>query len=489
MSLRREIARYHTVALTNVKRPALSDQRIYVLYLLNGSESKPIAFIPIVEYLLRHGRSRSAAWQREVCRSVGLFADYLLSNEIAFKNQTDRPQVLAQFAEALVSGTIDLEGNDESGLYWEPKKQSRAQALLNLITSFFDDLVNLYQTTPINPWRTADMAERMAYWRRFDNRRAHDLLAHATGRDESIQRSLLTRTVSIHRKPIINDVSPAKFFPKESIWKLLEQGFSHKHKTRSGNTHEQLNIRDMLITILLHGGGLRESEPFHIYVSDIAIDPRNGNNALVRLYHPESGLSPDDYIDPISGNRILATREEYLRTKWQLKPRTLSIGRFHAGWKDLKLTNGKENYALVHWFPSYWSELFLILFKIYITKLRSRHCNHPFLFVSHKENFSGDPYTIDSYRQSHARAVNRIGLIARKELGTTPHGHRHAYAQQLTDLKVNDEIIQAALHHKSLKSQQVYKEPTSERVNSALKSASDLLDMNSFQNQIDRLGL
>jgi len=55
-----------------------------------------------------------------------------------------------------------------------------------------------------------------------------------------------------------------------------------------------------LITVLLHGGGLRESEPFHLYVSDVAIDPRNTKSALVRLYHPERGKAPEDSVDLVT---------------------------------------------------------------------------------------------------------------------------------------------------------------------------------------------
>ncbi len=190
------------------------------------------------------------------------------------------------------------------------------------------------------------------------------------------------------------------------------------------------------------------------------------------MYHPEQGKAPEDYIDPISGRQIDANREEYLRVKWKFEPRNLMVGRFHAGWKDLKLTNGYEKYAIVHWFPSYWGEVFLTLFKIYINHMRSRYCKHPFLFISHKENVEGDPYTIDSFRQAYSKAVQRIGMESGKYYGTTPHGHRHAYAQRLTNAGLSEQIIQAALHHKSPDSQKIYKEPTAEKINKSLQEAS-----------------
>lgn len=472
MSLSRETAKFHTVAHTLIRKTGLPERRIYVLYVLD-SEGRPIALRQLAEYFLEHGRTRSPSWQRDVARAVGLFIDFLKANEEFFRQQVDRPQVLASFAEALVGGTIDLDGNDLSGLYWEPKSHSRASFLLNVVTAFSDWLVNRYDTTPINPWRSATVSEQMAYWRRFDKRRAHALLSHTYGKEEAVARSKMARSVAIRRKTLVSHKADIKFFPEDRIWDLLKQGFVHRGKEKSRHIHERLNIRDMLITILMHGGGLRESEPFHLYVGDVFIDPRNPSNAQVRLYHPEQGKAPDDYIDPLTGKYIEGDREEYLRTKWQCEPRNLSAGRLHAGWKDLKLTNGREKYALVHWFPSFWGQVFLTLFKVYITSMRSRHCHHPFLFVSHKDSVAGDPYTIDSFRQAHEKAVRRIGLEPGKLYGTTPHGHRHAYAQRLTDAGLPEQIIQAALHHKSAESQQVYKEPPAEKVNKALRDASE----------------
>lgn len=489
MGVRKETARYHTIAHTLIRKLGLPDRRAYVLYVLEGEDCRPQAFLPQVEYVLEQGRSRSNAWQRELSRAVGLLVDFLKANQAAFHLQSDRPQVLAEFAEALVGGTIGLDGNDPSGLYWEPKSLSRATLLLNAVTAFSDWLVNRYDTTPINPWKTASVAEQMAYWRRHDKRRVHALLSHTYGRDETAARSQQARTVAIRRKSVSHDVMQAKSFPLDQSWRLLSEGFLVPGKAKARQLHERMNIRDMLITISLHGGGLREGEPFHLYVSDVAIDSRNPKSALVRLYHPERGAAPEDYLDPLSGKVIAADREEYLRVKWGLVPRNLEVGRFYAGWKDLKLSNGRKNYALVHWYPSYWGEIFLSLFKVYITKQRSRHCNHPYLFVSLKDTVVGDPYTVDSYRQAHSKAVKRIGLVPAKAYGTTPHGHRHAYAQQLADAGIGDEIIQAALHHKSPESQQVYKEPTVDKVNSALREASHKIELSRYLPLKKELGL
>lgn len=475
MTFRRETARYHTVVHTLVRRAGQSDTRIYVLYVLTGEGSTPQAMRPLVEYVIEHGRTRSMAWQRDLARAVGLLVDFLHANAAHFRSEPNRPQVLAAFADALVGGTIDLSGSDPSGLYWEPKSISRARVILNAVTAFSDWLVNRYDTTALNPWRSASVAEQIAYWRRFEKRRAHALLSHTMNRSNHVDAAKCARSVQILRKTAVAHGSPPKTFPDTAMVDLITKGFALPGKDLFLPWYERINVRDAMITILLHGGGLRESEPFHLYVTDVAIDPLAPNRAMVRLFHPEQGVAPPDFLDPVTKKKLRGDREIYLRTKWQLEPRTLLHGRFHAGWKDLQLTDQSEKYALVHWFPGFWGEVFLFLFRIYITQYRSRRYAHPYLFVSHKDTVAGDPYTINSFRQAHAKAVRRIGLAVGKDLGTTPHGHRHAYGQSLVSAGIDQKFVQYALHHKAIESQAPYTMPTPGAIDSALSAAESTL--------------
>ncbi|MCK8687750.1 hypothetical protein [Pseudomonas umsongensis] len=270
---------YHTVAHTIIQGHGVEGQRHYVLYLLDGHECRPVAMWPLLEYFLDMGRSRTAAWQRDTCRAVGLFVDYLKANQTQFRDSSSsassRPQVLAGFAEALVAGTVDRNGDDLSGLYWQEKSIGRANFLLSALTAFSDWLVNRYNTTAINPWKQASMAEQIAYWRRHEKRRNHALLMHTYDRKDALARSKVVRSIRVKRRGAIGDTAPVKYFPDERIADLLQQGFTVSGQQRSRSVHERLNIRDIMITILLHGGGLRESEPFHLYVTDIAVDPSN----------------------------------------------------------------------------------------------------------------------------------------------------------------------------------------------------------------------
>ena len=473
MALRKEIARHHAVVFTLVRDPGAPDRRLHVLYLLQPA-SPPAPLLPLIHYVVDVGRARALAWQRHTASAVGLFIDFLYANTASSK-ELHVSNVFALFAEALVRGTIDSDGCDHSELFWEPKSVSRAKRLLGAVTAFSDWLENRYGASRLNPTRTATLAERIAYCRRLDKRKPHALLGYASYRSDHRHRASTVRAVGIQRKSVTAIGREAKAFPDERILDLLRTGFAARGKPWT-QLHERLSLKDILVTILLHGGGLRVSEPFHLFVSDVGIDPANPNSAVVRLYHPEQGAAPPDYVDPISGRRIVADREEYLRVRWRIEPRTLTEGRFKAGWKDLHLLDARQKYALVHWFAPAWGELFLAFFKSYIVHCRPRDCGHPYLFVSRKPGFQGDPYTIDSYRQAHAAAVRRIGLVPAKDLGTTPHGHRHAYGRRLASAGVDELTIQRAMHHRSPASQTVYTAPAAADIAATLATVRSPTD-------------
>jgi len=473
MALRKEIGLHHTVVFTLVRNPGAPDRRLHVLYLIQPS-CPPAPLITMVEYIIDTGRTRTFAWQRHLARAVGLLVDFLAANAASLKCRSN-PKVFALFAEALVAGTVNLDGSDPSGLFWEPKSVSRAKHLLGAATAFSDWLENRHGMQALNPVREATIAEQIAYWRRLDRRKPHALLGYATYRSDHQTRSHIVRTVDIRRKSPTAIGRAVKAFPPDRIWDLLFTGFVVPGKQRSSLVYERLSLKDILITILLHGGGLRESEPFHLFVSDVGIDPQNPSCAVVRLYHPEQGAAPPDYVDPLSGRPISGDREEYLRVRWRMEPRNLTEGRYKAGWKDLHLFDQREKYALVHWFAPAWGELFLALCKPYMLHCRSRRSQHPFLFVSQKAGFRGDPYTVDSYRQAHARAVRRIGLVPAKALGTTPHGHRHAYGRRLAAAEADELTTQRVMHHKSPASQAVYTAPPVAALAAVLATAQSRL--------------
>ncbi|APW35995.1 hypothetical protein RD110_01210 [Rhodoferax koreense] len=215
-----------------------------------------------------------------------------------------------------------------------------------------------------------------------------------------------------------------------------------------------MNLRDILITMLMHYGGLRVSEPFHIYVHDIRPDVINPQMANVRVFHPSEGKAPLDWKDAI-GKPINTNRANYLKGKYGLLPRTdyKDTSQMYAGWKNNLLTDSTKSMH-VHWFPTWAGELFLKIWSLYLIR-RAQFNDHPFAFVT----LSGKPYALDSFQSAHKAAVKRIGLSYSKFEGTTPHGHRHDFGRRLAEAKVNELVIKKALHHKSMKAQVVYTEP------------------------------
>lgn len=101
---------------------------------------------------------------------------------------------------------------------------------------------------------------------------------------------------------------------------------------------------------------------------------------------------------------------------------------------------------------------------------------HPFAFVSHSPKTRGEMMPLRTQRESHEKAIEKIGLTVGKHFGTTPHGHRHAYGQRLKNANIDDRIKQVAMHHKSIESQKVYTEPTVADVTTSLNNATTSLD-------------
>ena len=102
---------------------------------------------------------------------------------------------------------------------------------------------------------------------------------------------------------------------------------------------------------------------------------------------------------------------------------------------------------------------------------------HPFAFLNLAREPVGEMYTLAQYNKAHAAACRRIGLQVRKALGTTPHGHRHAYGQKLAKAGVGKAEIRRFMHHASLESQAVYTQPGLNDIQQILERAASKLTL------------
>jgi len=256
-------------------------------------------------------------------------------------------------------------------------------------------------------------------------------------------------------------------FPEEHFERLLLEGFL------VGRKH---SLREILIVLLLHCGGFRESEPFHLFAGDVIPDPDNYLKAMVLIHHPQRGLAPSDWRDE-KGRPIHGNRRDYLQAKFGMLPRNEILGTCHAGWKPRihEAEYGSE-FLRTYWFEPWWGEFFLAVWYKYLAQILVLERNHPFAFVNIGRAPIGDMYKVGKFNDAHADAVSRIGLEVSKAAGTTPHGHRHAYAQRLRKGKVDENLVRRAMHHSSVASQKIYTAPSLDEVMRCLHEATANLD-------------
>lgn len=449
----------HRSAFARVVQRGQPPVRMHVLFALTA-RGMTAPFAPLIQFFRDEGPHRCLSRQREMTWAVGLLLDFLAASS---QNLADVPTgTLFAFASALRTGTTPGGRLEQAGLRWPERSHDRAARCLALVSEFGDWLSNRTGDRSINGWRDATPAERLVLMRRAERRTAAAMLGHIAMQQRSADRQPM-RTVRLRRKPNDAPGGTVYAFDEKHFERLIHRGFA-RNAAPGAALHRRLRLRDMMITLLLHGGGLRESEPFHLFVGDVDVDPERPGVARVRVYHPQDGAAPVEH------ERRWRDRAHYLRERWNLEPRSSTDGRYHAGWKDLALTDQRHRFAQVFWFPENWGRVFLRLYRAYL-KVRPR-ANHPFLFVSERRDCRGDPYTLAAFEQAHARAVRRIGLVPEKHSGTTPHAHRHAYGRAMADAGLDRLYRQRALHHRSPESQEIYTLPDAAKVNAVLSEAS-----------------
>lgn len=415
---------------------------------------------PLLDYYLYRSHDRSLPWMSKVTRSVRLFLEYLHSNP----DERDTYRLFQNFAQRLYTGTFDRDtGLDPSGLCWAPRSPQDASHVITHLSDFFGWLCEIRPAaTEVNPRYEGSAYDRQIDAAAYQYRRSRAFLGHTWAANAPLSET--GRRVRARRLPKIDNREPPAF-PEDRFEELLAKGFCAAGR---------YDYRGMLITLLLHGAGFRESEPFHLYISssDVFPDPANRRQAMVRIHHPSHGAAPTDWRDE-RGRPNKANRLEYLSKRFGLLPRTNLMDRRHAGWKG-GMHEGSF-YKQAYWFLPHYGEWFLHLWHRYLEQVACVDRDHPFAFINlHREPF-GAMYTLTQYNRAHAAACERIGLTVGKALGTTPHGHRHAYGRRLSNAGVDKALIRRFLHHASLESQEVYTQPNTHEVLVAIEAAAQRL--------------
>ncbi|UZD65681.1 gamma-mobile-trio recombinase GmtY [Marinobacter sp. AN1] len=340
-------------------------------------------------------RRKSQSWIERSTFAVRLLLDYTKQNEHCFDNHFD---LFREFSNCLYTGTIGEDGSDPSWLRWKPRSESDAPFLISLITQYTDWLAkqNEDKSLQLNPTvKPTGYEQWMALAAHYQKKR-RAFLSHlwADEPNSSNYRAVMPRETSQSMK-----AEPKKTFPEDRMNDLLWNGFVRYGYEESDKIYERLDLKNVLITLLMHYGGLRVSECFHVWTEDII--PWEDGTALVRVYHPAKGRS--DARQP--------TRRERLQKRYGMKPRNEypTSRALHAGWKGLLETVGAPlHYCLVYWFPAWAGETFNDLWRLYL--IHQRHSDggkHPFAFTTR----TGAPHSIKGYNQSLKKAIERLVRI------------------------------------------------------------------------------
>lgn len=414
----------------------------------------------ILDYILEleaNGNSQSKINSSLI--SVSKLIEYMDAN----KKDFDNPKILFQtFTKRLYTGTIGDDGIDPSGLYWFPPSTNTVNKYINNLTSFFNFIYINVENNKVNPLRDSSPHEERINYAAWYYKNQNNFLGHI--KDKSInQTTKRIRTIK-GRRTLNNIDNDGIAFPEEKFPKLFFKGITQSKDNR-------IILRDQLILLLMHFGGLRESEAIILWISDVLEDNTNPNSAIVRIYNEIDGIAPHNW----KSKQGKKTRIAYLKQVFGRIPRIHETGTMHIGWKN-RIVDHKDNYIQVQFFPNYMSTLFNKLWRQYIMYRAKIECNHPYAFISFKEDILGSPYTINAFTQNYKSAIKKIELVSSKENGTTPHAHRHSYGRRLENSGVHHMIIKKCMHHKSLNSQLPYISKSQKAINDSLNTATMQLD-------------
>lgn len=461
-----------------------------ILWLFENDQ--PEFFQPLIDYF-QDRRSRELYWQRRAARALGLFYDF--SRSFEFNEETSirnrYSATITAFLQDLQQGTIPIRGIDHTGLYWPAMSVTTVAETARHLDMFVeyscetigtlkDDhpLKALQKTFEGPPVDGESMTKFLITAKRIHSR---SFLKHlkddAKGAEE--QRRLSRRSLGIERSAA--GFRKVKAMSFQLIADLLHYGFERNRA--ASNIMEREDVTAKMIFILLLGGGLRRSEPLHMWFNDVTFPEIDGiTRCIPALRHPSQAPT---YIEGEAVSRL-----HYLKQRGMLPRHMASDKSSHSGWKDLAVDESNKS-AEVYFIHEGLEQQFAEYYHYYLNVRRELVAlrkargegDHPFLFISIGEDRAsgqsliGSPYSYNAFGKAFERALTRVerktgqSINRGKVFGTTPHALRHTYGQILIKVGAPQKAIQRAMHHRSILSQEVYTEPEWEEVCAALSAA------------------
>lgn len=366
-----------------------------------------------------------------------------------------------QHGDALLRGFFETLVAGDTSLGWVKLQHRSAVIYFEAVNMFADWLTDdgqvfLSKAELVHP---NPKVERRLNWHQqlagFQRRLKTSMLAHLypstrQGRGVTKQRRFNPRRDSSRK---------VSFTKQGSAWGKAMQFEEYNRLIR----HEQ-NVRDLLLWLLLGAGGLRLSEPLHLFCTDIDV---KGREAEVLLAHPSEGMVP---TVTASGQMRHILRSAYLDEQYRLKPRhDLPLSHpLQAGWKGMALEDQENVCSRVTWLLPAYGVLFWQAHLQYM-KIRSRIVDrsHPYYFVNLRRNI-GAPMTYENAKSTLERAARRLAIRGHKN----PHSLRHMYGYTMQNrFGLPLHVVQRAMRHVSPESTEVYTQPTSMDVRRQLEAA------------------
>jgi hypothetical protein len=408
---------------------------------------------PLVQLLdFFRERSISLSAERAYAQALARFITWLSVRAEEFRPQESRGLIYTAFAHDLLYGTY-RDGRDVLDLNWAATSQQNVSRLTRCLLEFSDWLAKRHGTSSLNPLQGgASYSDQLIFWRRWNQWKTGSLLSHIKSKKRAISEASISRRAATpsQRNTVVQEI---KAFPNEYTEVLLWKGFIRPGRQDATQLWVKFNLRDMLITLLCLYGGCRESEPMHLWIDDVFVDPADPTLALVLVHEPNEGLA--EYVDPMTGTKRRTNRADYLqRFCAGKKPLTMETGRRHAGWKGSLLTHRDRKAFQVFWVDRNAGRVFLTLWRLYLEHVRPVALQTPWAFLTK----DSQPLGAEAYSDAFIAAVRRIGLTPSKWSGTSTQALRHRYGQWLNDLDIGEKEGQVAMHHRNVKSQQVYRE-------------------------------
>jgi integrase len=401
-----EITTTHTVIDLAILAPdALT---LPVIVELDDPEQPRIAFsvAKFARYLQREG-NYSYAKLRKAVRAIGKLRDFYA---LIWEKKLFKPGDLIAFIEDF------LFHFDHGGvLGWRPASNhsyGQAQSAVYLYVKFLMDNMSV-------DWPTAEqqfIEECRHSW--ISSKHAEQSLLFHTKKRQGRKKQ--------GRQRLVVGLRQYKPFPPHLVVPLIE---------------ETKNVRDKLIFGLMAFGGRRTSEVVHLFLNDFET---SGTKLTVRLRHPVH--SPMKWRNQ-SGKEVKGSRREYLKTVFNLLPRTAHGGKKSAaGWKGMNFDEEATKTSDMYFIRNIEHYL-LTLHRVYLYEIRAKvpRKSHPYYFV----DTTGMPLKISALQKQFLLACRRL----KKKYGVSLEGYglhslRHYYGYYCADvLRADLLMIQKWMGH------------------------------------------